>query len=275
MLVKVTCTWTDLLLLRLAPHQHPLFDVKIRNGRESASLPNASCKYGLSAYFTIAEKGRIKRSTIPFYASVLFNFVSPVTQPSKHTFAKATGLYLGDIDSGRRLRSLKSIQPFSYNLLFWEYLLVHQPYGGINHPGTHTDSQLLLQWFPLKVSSVTEGGLLPSWRAKATQCRAPTSTASLCPPTHTSSHTCWGACHRQPCLVFPSVGTAPPPQPVSKLRMFALSRWHFQRYDCYVLGSVDDCWRTGGVLVHLCAFSSIKHVCTARVWDSFILILFG
>lgn len=109
MLVKVTCTWTDLLLLRLAPHQHPPFDVKIRNGRESASLPNASCKYGLSAYFTIAEKGRIKRSTIPFYASVLFNFVSPVTQPSKHTFAKPTGLYLGDIDSGRRLRSLKSI----------------------------------------------------------------------------------------------------------------------------------------------------------------------
>lgn len=143
MLVKVTCTWTDLLLLRLAPHQHPPFDVKIRNGRESASLPNASCKYGLSAYFTIAEKGRIKRSTIPFYASVLFNFVSPVTQPSKHTFAKPTGLYLGDIDSGRRLRSLKSIQPFSYNRLFWEYLLVHQPYGGINHPGTHTDSALV------------------------------------------------------------------------------------------------------------------------------------
>lgn len=64
---------------------------------------------------------------------------------------------------------------------------------------------------------MTGGGLEPPWLGRATQCRAPTSTASPCPPTPTSSPTCWGACLLQPCRVSPSAGTAPPRQPVSKL----------------------------------------------------------
>lgn len=151
----------------------------------------------------------------------------------------------------------KSIQPFSYKLLFWEYQLVHQPYGGLNHPGSHTDSQLLLQRFPLKVSLVTKGGLLPSWLAKATQCRAPTSTASLYQPTRTSSRTCWGAYRRQPCLVFPSVGIAPPHQPVSKLITFALQPLTFPYHMTVMFSLLEDRFT--------CVLSLPSNVCPVHV----------
>lgn len=53
----------------------------------------------------------------------------------------------------------------------------------------------------------------PSWLGRVTQCRGPTSTASPCPHTPTSSRTCWEACRLQPCQDCPSVATAPPLQP--------------------------------------------------------------
>lgn len=155
--------------------------------------------------------------------------------------------------------------------LFWKYLFVHKPNGGLNHPGSQTDSQDLLRWFPFEVSFVSEGGLLPSWRAKATQYRVPTSTASLCPPTHTSSHTCWGACHHQLFPAFPSVGIAPPHQPVSKLTEPNVSL-------CSLGLSLDNCWGTGSGKRKF-YFSSCVHEENMRAhlnaWDSFILILFG
>lgn len=99
------------------------------------------------------------------------------------------------------------------------------PYGGFNQ--SRNPHWLLFSLDRVKVVFqwglfVTGGGLEPSWLGRATRCRAPTSTASPCPPTPTSSPTCWGACRLHPCQDCPSAGTAPPHQPVSKRLDFSL-----------------------------------------------------
>ena len=111
----------------------------------------------------------------------------------------------------------------------WKYFGISTPavyLWGIKSTQESTLTRLfvrsLLRWFFGEICFAIGGGLEPSWRGRAIRCRAPTSTASPCPPTPTSSPTCWGACRLRPCQDCPSAGTARPRQPVSKLYVSAI-----------------------------------------------------
>lgn len=124
----------------------------------------------------------------------------------------------------------------------------------------------------------------PSWLGRATRCRAPTSTASPCPPTPTFSPTCWGACRLQPCRDCLSVDTAPPHQPVSRVWatfQFSLRWFAFCMWKCLMLWLLCRFWVTGGMEIYfpLCVcpgFSALLWLTvsgTARLLCVFAYIL--